>query len=191
MYEMRLETNFILKFVTNRHKLRDRQSNQDDTKSLCLMQHSETVWFKLFGRLGSLLELLPLCMLAQQHENKRNWDKIKKKKRVLAEEILHWEQWNRWDQRERMKRISLDKADEKGTWINDGEKKTTTSTALAVSRFHLDGASHLEEREERATEVSAGDLGCRCYNKRPQTRGVKALSPILKDVLRDWSKCLG
>lgn len=48
-----------------------------------------------------------------------------------------------------MKRISLDKADEKKRWINDEEKKTTTSTALAVSRFHLDGASHLGEREER------------------------------------------
>lgn len=27
---------------------------------------------------------------------------------------------------------------------NDEEKKTTTSTALAVCRFHLDGAGHLE-----------------------------------------------
>lgn len=71
---------------------------------------------------------------------------------TLAEEMLHWEHRNRWDQRERMKRISLDTADEKRTWINDEEKKTTTSTALAVSRFHLDGASHLQEREERATE---------------------------------------
>ncbi len=51
-----------------------------------------------------------------------------------------------------MKRISLDKADEKGSRINDEEKKTTTSTALAVGRFHLDGASHLEGREERAAE---------------------------------------
>lgn len=36
-------------------------------------------------------------------------------------------------------------------WINDEEKKTTTSTALAVSWFHLDGASHLEERKERVS----------------------------------------
>lgn len=52
-----------------------------------------------------------------------------------------------------MRRISLEKADENGTRRNDEEKKTTTSTALAVSRFHLDGASHLEERKDRARRL--------------------------------------
>lgn len=51
-----------------------------------------------------------------------------------------------------MIRISREKADENGAWKNDEEKETTTSAALAVSRFHLDGACHLEETEERAKE---------------------------------------
>lgn len=33
------------------------------------------------------------------------------------------------------------------------EKKTTTSTTLAVCRFHLDGARHLEETEIRQAKM--------------------------------------
>lgn len=53
------------------------------------------------------------------------------------------------------------------------------------------GESSGGERRKGNRKVSAGDSDCRCYKKRPQTRGVKALSPILIAVLRYLSKCLG
>ena len=188
--------------------LRDRHG---DTSHLCLTStyafntHSETTWFKLFGRHRAvMIQLLTWCMWA--YENKRNWDEIKKIfKKVLAEEVLHWEQW-KWMRSERneMKRISPDKADEKGvcgggTWINDEEKKTTTSTALAVGRFHLDGASHLERGEKKKRgngEVRSRRLGvgggCRRKRQQEATKPELPRSPshILMAALRCWSKCL-
>lgn len=113
---------------------------------------------------------------------------MKKNGHEIKTEILHWQQWNRWDQRERMKRISLDKADENGTWINDEEKKTTTSTALAVSRFHLDGASHLEERRDRARRLELAVAATMRGHKPDKSRHSP---PILIAVLRYWSKHLG
>ena len=62
------------------------------------------------------------------------------------------------------------------TWINDEEKKTTTSTALAVGRFHLDGASHLERGEKKKRgngEVRSRRLGGGGLSSQTTTRGHK------------------
>lgn len=73
-------------------------------------------------------------------------------------------------------------------WINDDKKKITTSAALAVSRFHLDGPSHLEERGEKSnTELELVSAAAGATNP----KCVWTLPPILIAALWCWSKSLG
>ncbi len=68
------------------------------------------------------------------------------------------------------------------------KKKTTTSTALAVSWLHLDGASHLEEEKQYRQDkglVQVQVTAVTIISQQPQT-----FEPMSKKkTVYDWIKC--